>query len=469
MLRLTRVWERVRASYWFIPGAMVLGAAALATGAEAVDRRFSFEELESLAWIYAGGPEGARAVLTTIAGSMITVAGVVFSITMVVLVLASSQFGPRILRNFMRDTGNQVVLGTFVATFLYCLLALRAVRGQDDALFIPHVSITIGVALGLASLAVLIYFIDHVATTIQAPAVVARVGAELDGVIDRAYPEEEEDSDEKESGGTRGDDGEGGAEASGAGGEAGADAAAGASESGTPRRHESIIAAERSGYLDMVDGKRLLSLATEADVVIRCLRTLGDHVLEGGPLAGCSGGEEPEEDLPDRIRATFHLSSARGSRQDVGFVVGQLAEIAVRALSTGINDPYTATNCIDRLAASLARVARRPAPVQRLSDDDGRLRVLLRPHAFPDLLDFAFDQIREYGRDSTAVLSQLLRALDALGGTVRRPQDRAALLRHADLVLEAGRDGLRDPAGQRRIEALHAAVRPRLARGLAGD
>lgn len=443
-IQLARTWERLRTSYWFIPTVMAVGAAGLAAGAEAVDRRIPLDTIEALAWIYRGGPDGARAVLSTVAGSMITVAGVVFSITMVALVLASSQFGPRLLRNFMRDTGNQVVLGTFIATFLYCLLALRAVRGQEDFQFVPHFSVTVGVVLGLASLGVLIYFIDHVATSIQAPAVVARVGRDLDAAIERSFPEA---GDGKAAGGES-------ASSDGSGGDG--------RSSPTEAEAEVAVHADRSGYVEVLDEKSLLATASEHDLVIRCERCLGDHVLEGTPLARVVPEIRMNEGVADDIRSAFHLSSSRGGRADVLFMARQLVEIAVRALSPGINDPFTATSCVDRLAEALGRVAERPRPGERLEDDEARLRVILIRPSFGDLLDMAFDQVREHGRHSAAVLASLLHAIGSVGDVARRPSDRAELLRHADLVVEAGREGLQDRAGRERVQGLHSAVRARL-------
>ena len=160
-LRLQSSWESLRTSFWFIPAVMTFVAIVLSFLLVYVDRRIG-PETEVFGFIYSGGPEGARLVLSTIAGSMITVAGVTFSITIVALTLASSQFGPRLLRNFMHDTGNQVTLGTFIATFVYCLLVLRTVHTVEGEDFVPSISVAVAIFLALAGIAVLIYFIHHV-------------------------------------------------------------------------------------------------------------------------------------------------------------------------------------------------------------------------------------------------------------------------------------------------------------------
>jgi uncharacterized membrane protein len=170
--KLSKLWEALHSSYWFVPTLMVVIAIALAFAMLSLDRAGKSGPIESLGWIYTGGPDGARTMLSAIASSMITVAGTAFSITLVALTLASSQFGPRLLRNFMQDTGNQIVLGTFIATFIYCLLVLRTVRGDDYNVFVPQLSVTVGIVLAIASIGVLIYFIHHASTTIQASHVI---------------------------------------------------------------------------------------------------------------------------------------------------------------------------------------------------------------------------------------------------------------------------------------------------------
>lgn len=481
--RLLQLWESLRASYWFIPGAMTLGAIVLAGSAEALDRVVPREVIQTLSLAYQGGPEGARAVLTTVAGSMITVAGVTFSITMVALVLASSQFGPRILRNFMRDRGNQFVLGTFIATFLYCLLMLRTVQGIEDAQFVPSISVTIAIILALGSVAVLIYFIDHVADSIQAPNVVARVGSDLDRAVDRVFQDVEEDSEEGESGQTTQP-----VTASASGGALervmdratrvrpekesdeppAKDAASpnGENEAGITvdeiEKNGRPIMADRSGYIQLIDEGGLVNAAAQADVVLSCLQRQGGFAVEGTPLVRAAPAENVDEDLEKRVQSAFLYGNARTDIQDVDFALKQLVEIAVRALSPGINDPFTAINCVDRLTASLALAGGR-APLQsRLRDDEETTRVHLRRAVFPQLLDTAFDPIREHGRTITDVLARIVESVVTLEMLIERTEGRIALLRHADQVVETAEKGLTDRAGLRRVEALHRLARQRL-------
>lgn len=452
---------------------MTLGAILLAGSAEALDRFIPPEFIETLSLAYQGGPEGARAVLTTVAGSMITVAGVTFSITMVALVLASSQFGPRILRNFMRDRGNQFVLGTFIATFLYCLLMLRTVQGIEDSPFVPHLSVTIAVGLALGSVAVLIYFIDHVADSIQAPNVVARVGSDLDRAVDRVFRDEEEGSEEAESGRatqrvTRVRPGRESAEASPEDEPPPKEAASPKRENETGISADEIerngrpIMADRSGYIQFMDEGGLVKAAVQADVVLSCLQRQGGFAVEGTPLVRAAPAENVDEELAKKVQSAFLYGNARTDIQDVDFALKQLVEIAVRALSPGINDPFTAINCVDRLTASLARAGGRAPLKSRLRDDEETTRVHLRRPVFAHLLDASFDPIREHGRSTTDVLARILESLVTLEMVIERTESRVALLRHADRVVETAEGGLTDRAGLRRVQALHRLARQRL-------
>ena len=187
-----KYWDRVRSGFWFLPAVMASVAVALALVSVTVSETVTDWFTLHFGWTFTGGAEGASAVLGIIAGSMITIAGVVFSMTLVALSLASSQLGPRLLRSFMRDSATQVVLGTFIATFLYCLLVLRTIRRAEEVAFVPHLSVTLGVLFAVASVGVLIYFIHHVSVSIQANEIAARIGKELLEGIDRLFPEHDE-------------------------------------------------------------------------------------------------------------------------------------------------------------------------------------------------------------------------------------------------------------------------------------
>ena len=413
---------------------MSVAAVLLSFAVIQLDEAATPKLLNQLTWVYAGGPEGARAVLSTIAGSMITVAGVTFSITIVALTLASQQFGPRLLRNFLRDFGNQVVLGTFVSTFLYCLLVLRTVRGSDDAEFVPHVAVTVGVALAMVSLGVLIFFIHHVATSIQASRIIANVAEDLEAAVERLFPE------------TIGKD---------------AGRADGPHASAIPPgeiENARAVIARTTGYVQAIDAEGLMRAARKHDVVVRVHARPGSFVRKDGVLltVAPASGLTQREDKP--FHDVFIIGSDRTGTQDVTFFVDQLVELAVRALSPGINDPGTARLCIDRLEQALCHLAGRHIPSAERYDDDGRVRVFACPLTFPDVVGSAFDEIARYGRSSVSVTCRLLEAVRNVGTCVTREADRSALLREAAVIAAGVRDV---PLGDRDRELIahsHRAV-----------
>ncbi|MFO7537989.1 MAG: DUF2254 domain-containing protein [Chloroflexota bacterium] len=409
--QILKYWNRIRSSFWFIPVIMSGGAVLLAYGSVALDATMTnwFENNWDLT--LTTGAEGASAVLGTIAGSMITIAGVVFSMTLVALSLTTSQLGPRLLRNFMRDTTTQVVLGTFVATFLYCLLVLRTIRRAEESLFVPQLSVSLGVLLAVVSVGVLIYFIHHVSVSVQANEIVAQVGEELIKGIDRLFLDQHE-LETAEASIDPPDD----------------------SFFEAFDRNAQPVAATGDGYLQFIDKDTLISLATEEDAVIRLEQLPGHYVVAGRPLVLIWPGDRVSDKLERRVNLAFALGHERLPDQDIEFVVNQLVEIAVRALSAGINDPFTAIVCIDRLRSGLCRLAQREIPSPYLYDQDNKLRVIASPCTFPAIMDAAFNQIRQNSSAIPAITIRLLEAIATIARFTHRSEDRDAILRHADMI-----------------------------------
>jgi uncharacterized membrane protein len=419
MGRLRHLWNHLSASYWFVPSVMMVGAANLALAMVWADVNLLGPPSDAL-WLYTGGPEGARAMLATIAGSVITVAGVGFSIAIVTLTQASSQFGPRLLRNFMRDRGNQVVLGTWVATFIYGVLVLRTVRGGEDGAFVPNYSVTVGVALSITSVAALVYFIHHVSFNLQAPQLVALVAREVPRSRERVYP-----------GGL------------GTGAPAHPDA-----EQRLPadfERTARLVEAEHSGYLQAIDQAALMRAVETRNLRMRIPVRPGDYVARGRPLAFVTPGDVPES-LAARLRRTFFLGAQPTDEQDPEFAIKQLVEIAVRSLSPGINDPFTAMHCVEWLGASVAEMARDPLPSPLRYDARGQLRVVTRAFSFSGLVDAAFDQVRQHASRDLAVTLRLLDTLSALAPGLSCEEQRRAVRRQARLAYQGagGRLHVRD-------------------------
>ena len=379
-----------------------------------------------------GSVEGARAVLSTIAGSMITVAGVVFSVTIVALSLASSQFGPRLLRNFMRDTANQLVLGSFIATFVYCLTVLKTVSASDKAQFIPHISVTMGLVLSILSIGLLIYFIHHIAVSIQADHVIASVMDELYATIHRMFPEKigEDETNESRSGSHEPDQ--------------------------IPDNFDRggvQVKTQSTGYLRRVDGDLLISLATDRDWVVRLEGRPGVFMTEGSTLAHIWPEERVTDALSEQVRSAFFQGPTRTPIQDVEFAVEQIVEIAVRALSPGINDPFTAITCIDQLSAGLCHCAKRKFPLKYRHDEKKRLRIVAEPENFESIVNVAFNQIRQHSRGNTAVVIRLLESIERILPFLCRLEDVETLNRQANMIVgnitktiptEADRDDIQE-------------------------
>lgn len=415
MTRLRLTWSRLRSSYWLVPAVMAVLSVAAAVVSVALDNWYPLDS-DSVFGRLVGGPEGARAVLTTIAGSMITVAGLVFSITMVALSQAASQFGPRLLVNYLRDPGNQIVLGTFIAAFLFSLVVLRSVRGEPGPEFVPHIAVTAALLLAVASLGVLIYFIHHAATSLRVEFVIAGVVRDLDAAIDRHCPVEEQGP-----GAGRG------AHADVPVPPAGADAV--------------VVFAPASGYIQVVDTAPLVAAARarQAQVWLRCRP--GHFVVKGLALARITPSVAAKDELCEAVRNSVVIAGERTADQDLEFAITQLVEIALRALSPGINDPFTAIACIDHLSAALARIATRPPPASAFFDEDGVLRVRLDGTDFEGFLGTAFDQLRQISRGNAAVSIRLLEALARIA-EVGPAEVRPAVRAQAEMVHQGGLEAL---------------------------
>lgn len=438
MLRKARqAIDSIRSSLWFWPVVLSALAMTLAQGTILLDhsnwleRNSGIEQLSirfGTTWLFGAGIDGARSLLATIATAMVTIAATVFSITIVALSLAAGQMGPRLLRTFMRDRGTQASLGMFIATFAFCVVVLGVVDASGPTPFIPRASVSTALVLALASLAVLIFFIHHVAVSIQAPQVIAVVGAELEQAMDGLYPEK-----------------------------------LGSGERAVPMAVEPELAEDfmqnatpvdspESGYLQGIDGEALMELALQADVVIWAPRAPGDFVIAGTELVRVWPGGKYAPELAEQIRSAFTFGVVRSPVQDVRFLVDQLVEIAQRALSPGINDPITAQACIDRLGAALGKLAQRRMPSPLRLGPDGKLRVIAKSESFRSIVDAAFDPIRNYSASCPQVSLRLGSVVAELAQLSSTSEQREALREQA-LMIQRGAAQLREPRDRKAVEA----------------
>ncbi|WP_204151822.1 DUF2254 domain-containing protein [Leptolyngbya sp. CCY15150] len=428
--QLSKWWDSLHSSFWFVPSLMVGLAIGLSLLTIGIDHRIEADIISDMTWLYSLGPSGSRAVLSAIAGSMMSVATTAFSITIVALQLASSQFGPRLLRNFMQDTGNQVVLGTFISTFVYCLMVLRTVNESEGQEFVPHVAVTCAIGLAIASIGVLIYFLHHAASSIQVDNIIKAVGEDLEQAIQRLFPKTTEHSVLSQ--------------------------AEEATEIDIPTgfySHSYPIYAKSDGYLQAIDDGQLMQIATKNNLIIQVQLRAGRFVVRGSELARVFPKCKVNKPLTSQLDGAFVLGSKRTNQQDLEFSINQLVEIAVRALSPGINDPFTAVRCIDQISATLCYLARRDIPSPYHYDNQDRLRLLMTSLAFVDVTDAAFNQIRQNGRSSVAVTIRLLEAIAVIAPFTYRPADRAALRRQAQMIERGSQEAIAEELDRQDIQA----------------
>ena len=425
------VRERLRLSLWFVPGLFALAAAGLALLLISIDRRLAAEGLEFFR--FGGTAEGARSVLSAVAQSMLTFTGLVFTVTMLVLQLAANQLSPRVMRTYLRDRGNQAVLGLFVATFLFTLVVLREVRSADSAPgFVPGVSIWVAFALLVSSIGAFVFYIDHMAHAIRASTVIAKIGDEARDALDRLYP------------------------------------AGGDSESSPVPLPEGVVIgevdADRAGTVIGVDHASLMATARAADVTIELVPRVGDFVPRGAALfrlfdaSGGSRSTAAPARLSDRLRAAVALANERTMEQDLGFGIRQLVDIGSRALSPGTNDPTTAVAAVDQLHDVLRALAQRPFPGRLHRDPAGRPCLIQARPSWDDFVSLAFDELRLYGAGHLQVTRRLDFALSdmiSIAPPMRRPplRDQLDLLRAAvgtEFLGDRGREAAQQgsPRGQ---------------------
>jgi uncharacterized membrane protein len=426
---LGRLQEAVSGSYWFLPSAMAVGALVLALASAEVDKLVDHAPEETLGWFYGGDAESARDILSTIASAVITVVSLTFSVTVVTLTLAANQFGSRILYNFMRDRGNQFVLGTLIGTFIYSLLTLRMIEGDGAGDWVPHISVMIALVLTLLSVGVLIYFIHHVIEGVQANNVIAGVSSELSAMIERSYPPVRPDEP------------------------AASEAAGHEALLRVTARQPASVAAMREGVLQAIDTAALCRWARRHGVLVRLLYRPGEFVTRGCPAFAVFPAERVPQDAAEHCGAALLTGASRTLVQDVEFGFDQLTEIAVRALSPSLNDPSSATVALDRLGAALVRVLERDAPPAVIADEEGQPRVWLKVTEFDALLRRVFDPIRHYAGGEAQVLLHLLRVLGRLQASARRDVQRAALAQQALLARAAALEAAEHDVQRAEIEA----------------
>lgn len=384
-LRLSALREKLRTALWFWPAIAVTLAIVVGTVLPMLE-----EAALGATPGFGGSPDGARAVLSTVAGSTITVTGLTFSMTVVALQMASSQFTPRLMGTFLADRGNQAVLSVFLGTFAWTLAVLRSVRSarEGSGPFVPDISMAISLVLTVLSVAMLVYFFHHLTQQLRVESMLEEVQRDTLALV-RRVPVRDPEAEPPEV--------------------------------PTVPKDATPLRALRSGYLQAVDIDRLLQTAVDHDQVVHLRPSVGTHVTKGTTLAWvfpvATDAKETDDETLDldgltrQVHHGIHLGGERTLQQDVAFGVRQLVDIAARALSPGINDPATAVAALGALAPVIVELVGKNLDALVGADEDGRVRAISPRPSFSEILALACDQPRRYGRAEPAVLVELLSLL----------------------------------------------------------
>ncbi len=419
MKKLIFFLKELLATFWFVP-VLIIGLAVLFTiSLVSLDNIISIPQNGWIRFFLVNSSDSARNILSTISGAMIGVAGTVFSVTLVALTLASSQFGPRLIKNFMYVRLNQVVLGSYIATYLYCLLVLNTIKDGNGYTFIPSISILVAILATIANIILLIVFIHHIAVSIQADKVISDISDLISKQVETLFPEKMGDKLKGKN-----------------------DFAEDAAIS-VYQKHTSIKS-PKTGYLQYIDSKSMLDIIADGDSLFKLTHRPGSFLVNGGEIGVLYSNKEWEEESIDKLLAQFVFGKTKSSQQDLEFSIHQMVEIAARALSPGVNDPYTAIACIDNLTATMCYLAQAKFPSKYRVDEDGNLRVIADVLDFEGVLDAAFNQIRQFSAGSTAVIIRLVEALVTIQNFTRQEGHKKAVIDHAEMVLRLGKETIKE-------------------------
>ncbi len=436
MNKLKHLLGELRASFWFLPSLIVVGSIVFAVALIETDSICNDRWLAQCPHLFGAGADGARLMLSTLAGSMMSVMGITFSMTLVALALGSSQYTSRILRTFMGSRVTQLTLGTFAGIFAYCLVVLRTIRGGAGAEeFVPDLAVFIAFVLALGGVGVLVFFIHHIASSIQASGIIATISQDTIASIDRLFPEKMgDDPDEDED---------------------------------LDQVLKSVqemswypVPATKSGYIQNVDNDLLLHLAQERSTILRMERGIGAFVVENTVLVSLALDAPADQETIKALNNAYSIGRYRTVEQDPAFGIRQLVDIALKALSPGVNDTSTAVMCVDYLSAILAQLSGRkfPAPFRYEGEE---LRVIAIAPTFETLLIEAFEQIRGSAEGNIGIMARVLSAFEVLAELTTMPGRRHALSEQVRLVAEvagrtaeAGHD--RDRMARRLLEVREA-------------
>lgn len=436
MNKLRQFWSDLRSSFWFMPSLMVAVNIILAIVLIEADSAGLNQWLSQWPRLFGVGAEGARQMLATLAGSMITVMGITFSMTLLALVLASGQYTSRILRNFMRNSITQATLGVFASIFAYCLIVLRTIRGGGVDEFVPSLAVFFALVMSLGGVGILIYFIHHIASSIQASSIIASVAKETNVAIDRLLPIKpniglDEDDDRHQI-----------------------------LESLDERTWYPVPAA-RSGYVLSVNNQTLMNLAINNSTIVRMKHGIGEFVVQDTALISLALTYPPDQKMINALNAAYTIGRHRTVDQDPAFGIRQIVDMAMKALSPGVNDTSTAVMCVDYLTSIMVRLAGRQFPPLYHYDGETLRMVAIVP-SFESLLSVSFDQIRSCAENNVAILVRILGALDTIGSMTIRLSHLRAIDKQLQCIAELTDRCIQSSHDRARLERRLSKVRETL-------
>lgn len=416
---MRKTFESLRTSLWFLPTLIVFSSVCCALLLLEVDIYLEDPQFAKH-WprLFGAGSDGSRELLAVIASSVITVAGVAFSITVVVLALASSQYSPRVLRNFMRDWHNQTVLGGFLGIFAYCLVVLRTVRGEDHNAFVPSLAILGSLIFAFVGIGLLIYFIHHIASSIHTTSIVRSVHDETIEAIQIVFPRRLQEIGNPSSD---------------------------ASATKNLFEHQRVVwrpvASTSTGYIKTVNLKSLFHFAREKSLMIKMDKCVGQFVVKRMPIAYVN--QSINQECCEKIMSAFDLGNERTLEQDVGYGIRQLVDVALKGLSPGINDTTSSLICIDHLGAILAHLADRETEEIPLLTEGG-FGVIPAGPSFQWLVAETFNQVRQNGEKNPVVLLRIVETVTMVMQQTSDPQRIQILKEQANHVKDVARASIHE-------------------------
>lgn len=420
MKKLLFSWNELKATFWLVPVLILISSIFVAISLVYIDSLVTISHNRITELFFVTSSNSARSILSTISGAMIGVAGTVFSITLVALTLASSQFGPRLIRNFMYVRLNQIVLGSYIATYMYCLLVLNTIRDYDGYTFIPSISIFVAILAALINILLLIIFIHRIAVSIQADHIITEISDFIINQVEEQFKkstgeeleiEESFDLDLLKS----------------------------------KYHHIMPLQSPRNGYLQYLDTDSMVKIISESDMMLEMNYRSGDHLVKNMVIGLLFSNTKIENDTTEDLLDSIVIGKGKTAQQDIEYSIQQMVEIAVRALSSGINDPFTAISCIDNLTSVICYLLEFRFPSKYNFDGEGSLRLVANSVDFERTMDTAFNQIRQNSARSTSVIISLIKAMNTIRKMAKNENQKTVVTKHANMIKNLGKEMITEP------------------------